>query len=191
MGDNNRNMFLAIALSLGIIIAWQYFFIEPKLQAEREAQRQAEIAAQQQAAQPAGNAAVSGDSGVPSAPAGTALPSAVPSAPDADIPQAPQIATPQPGGAIQAAPGTAGALTNQTRDSAVAAGDRVFIDTASVEGSINLTGARLDDLHLKGYHETVDPTSPTITLLSPGRLAPPLFCRNRLGSGPRRDSAEL
>src|SRR5690606_21148076 len=33
--------------------------------------------------------------------------------------------------------------------------------------SISLVGGRLDDLHLKNYRETVEPTSPEITLLSP------------------------
>ena len=37
----------------------------------------------------------------------------------------------------------------------------------SLAGSINLIGGRIDDLKLKDYHETVDPTSPIITLLSP------------------------
>jgi YidC/Oxa1 family membrane protein insertase len=44
---------------------------------------------------------------------------------------------------------------------------RVKIDTSELSGSINLTGARLDDLHLNKYHETIDTSSPTITLLSP------------------------
>ncbi|NNH28530.1 membrane protein insertase YidC, partial [Rhizobium sp. SEMIA 4085] len=36
-----------------------------------------------------------------------------------------------------------------------------------LSGSVNLAGARLDDLKLKGYHETVDKSSPIITLFSP------------------------
>ena len=36
-----------------------------------------------------------------------------------------------------------------------------------MQGSINLTGAQIDDLHLTGYRETIDPKSPTIVLLSP------------------------
>jgi len=43
----------------------------------------------------------------------------------------------------------------------------VAIDTPALKGSINLTGGRLDDLELKKYRETVEPTSPIITLLSP------------------------
>ena len=44
---------------------------------------------------------------------------------------------------------------------------RVRIDTPAVSGSINLVGARIDDLSLKDYRETTDPESPIIRLLSP------------------------
>ena len=44
---------------------------------------------------------------------------------------------------------------------------RVPIDTPRLHGSISLVGARLDDLTLATYHETVDPKSPEIELLSP------------------------
>ncbi|MBB3948797.1 membrane protein insertase YidC [Aureimonas jatrophae] len=64
----------------------------------------------------------------------------------------------------------AAAITGQSREAALAATGRVSIDTPELSGSINLTGARLDDLRLKSYHETVDDTSPTIVLLSPETL---------------------
>ncbi|HXI87008.1 MAG TPA: membrane protein insertase YidC, partial [Parvularculaceae bacterium] len=44
---------------------------------------------------------------------------------------------------------------------------RVPIATDSLIGSINLKGARIDDLQLKAYRETVDPKSPLIRLFSP------------------------
>ena len=46
-------------------------------------------------------------------------------------------------------------------------GKRVVIDTPMVDGSLLLKGARLDDLRLKNYHDTVDPKSPEIVLLAP------------------------
>ncbi|WP_062014561.1 membrane protein insertase YidC [Aureimonas sp. AU4] len=64
----------------------------------------------------------------------------------------------------------AAAITGQSREAALASTSRVAIDTPELSGSINLTGARLDDLRLKSYHETVDDTSPTIVLLSPEAL---------------------
>jgi YidC/Oxa1 family membrane protein insertase len=45
---------------------------------------------------------------------------------------------------------------------------RVRIDSPRVAGSINLRGARIDDLVLTTYRETVDKRSPPIRLLSPG-----------------------
>jgi len=46
-------------------------------------------------------------------------------------------------------------------------GPRIAIQTPSVDGSLRLEGARLDDLKLRNYHETVDKKSPEIVLLSP------------------------
>jgi YidC/Oxa1 family membrane protein insertase len=119
--ENNRNIILAIVLSMAVLFGWQYFVAGPQL--ERAAQQaQAQQAAQDAVAPPAGAAA----------------------APSANVTQ-----------------------TYSTREEALAASTRVAIDTEDLEGSINLTGARIDDLRLKQYRETVDPDSPIITLLTP------------------------
>ena len=55
------------------------------------------------------------------------------------------------------------------------AGDRISIRTPSVTGSIRLKGGRIDDLHLEGYRERLDPDSDTIVLLSPEGLISPYF----------------
>mgnify|MGYP001156555781 CR=1 FL=1 len=44
---------------------------------------------------------------------------------------------------------------------------RVPIETARLSGSISLRGARIDDLSLLDYRETLDPASKTIQLLAP------------------------
>jgi YidC/Oxa1 family membrane protein insertase len=54
-----------------------------------------------------------------------------------------------------------------SRAEAIAKSERVAIDTPSLKGSINLTGARIDDLVLVKYRETVEPNSPNVVLLSP------------------------
>ena len=54
-----------------------------------------------------------------------------------------------------------------TREAALATSPRVPLATAALSGSINLRGGRLDDVRLNDFHETVDPKSPTIVLLSP------------------------
>lgn len=73
------------------------------------------------------------------------------------------------GGNIKApATGTeAAAAAGVTLDDALKQGQRVMIDTPALRGSINLVGARFDDVVLKNYHETVDKTSPSIQLLAP------------------------
>lgn len=55
----------------------------------------------------------------------------------------------------------------RTRDEALAESPRIAVDTRTISGSIALKGGRIDDVSLKNYRQTVDPTSPIITLLSP------------------------
>ncbi len=85
-------------------------------------------------------------------------------APSQANPSAPSV-----GGAGASAPLGAAAVEAgpKTRAEALAASPRVAIDTASLGGSIDLTGGLVDDLVLKAYRETIDPKSPNITLFSP------------------------
>jgi len=55
----------------------------------------------------------------------------------------------------------------ELRETALAAGERITIETPRVEGSISLTGGRIDDLALRDYRETLDEGSDIVTLLSP------------------------
>ncbi len=81
-----------------------------------------------------------------------------------------QPGAPAAGQATAVVPGTEVAKL-ASRAEALAASPRLAIDTPLLSGSINLMGAQLDDLHLKNFHETVDPASPIITLLSPSGTA--------------------
>ncbi|NGN43145.1 membrane protein insertase YidC [Mesorhizobium sp. CGMCC 1.15528] len=138
--ENNRNFFITIALSVLILTLWQVFYMNPRIEREREvAQIEAQrVEAEKKAQQPAGQGATG-----------------------ADVPATP--------GAVPAIPGVDGA-TAASRDQTVGSSQRVKIDTPSLAGSINLTGARIDDLLLKDYHVTVDKTSPEIDLLNPAAL---------------------
>ena len=49
------------------------------------------------------------------------------------------------------------------------------IKTDSIEGSIALKGGRIDDVSLVKFHETVDPKSPPIVLLSPSGSPDPFY----------------
>jgi YidC/Oxa1 family membrane protein insertase len=62
-----------------------------------------------------------------------------------------------------------------SRDAAIAATPRIKIDTPRLIGSISLKGARIDDLALVQFRETVDPASPAIELYSPSNTASPYY----------------
>jgi YidC/Oxa1 family membrane protein insertase len=62
-----------------------------------------------------------------------------------------------------------------SRDAAIAATPRIKIDTPRVTGSISLRGARIDDLALVQFRDTVDPASPAIVLFSPSQTASPYY----------------
>ena len=62
-----------------------------------------------------------------------------------------------------------------SREESLLKAERVKINTPSLHGSISLTGARLDDLTLVKFRETIDPTSPEIKLLSPAGSPHPYY----------------
>jgi YidC/Oxa1 family membrane protein insertase len=62
-----------------------------------------------------------------------------------------------------------------TREEAIASSPRVVINSPALQGSINLKGARIDDVVLRNYHETVNPKSPEVVLLSPSGSPHPYF----------------
>lgn len=144
--ENNRNYFVAILLSVLVLVAWQFLYVSPKIERERVA---AEALQAQQAAQ--APASTAGNTATPGGVSG--------SAPGSDV----------------AIPGTTTQAAGLTREETVAQTGRIIIDTPSVQGSINLTGARIDDLLLKEYRQTIDPTSPNITLFSPAAMADGYF----------------
>src|SRR6476659_4484678 len=146
---DNRNTILAVILSGLVLIAWQYFYNVPQMEKQRAAQQ-----AQSELAKPAPQP------GTTTAPA----------------------TTPQTGAATAPAPSANTPATNQpasaapvSRDSAIASTPRVKIDTPRVSGSISLKGARIDDLSLVQFRETVDPSSPPIVLYSPSGTAEPYY----------------
>jgi YidC/Oxa1 family membrane protein insertase len=143
----NRNTILAVILSGLVLIAWQYFYNIPQMERQRAAQQQAELQ-KKAAAQPGNNAA------------STSTP-------------------PQAGNAPATAPANTPPVVSSTevvdRDAAIASIPRVKIDTPSVIGSISLKGARIDDLSLVKFRETVDPNSPPIVLYSPSGTAEPYY----------------
>ena len=144
MKEDNRNLLLAITLSVVILLGWQYFYAQPQLEKQQEIARQNQQTKTQ------------------AAPAGTSNPAAT-AAPPGQLPGSAAPGASTPG----ATPGAAAALVSGTREQALAASPRIKIDTPKIAGSIALAGGRVDDVSLKAYRETVDPKSPIIVLLSP------------------------
>jgi YidC/Oxa1 family membrane protein insertase len=93
-----------------------------------------------------------------------------PATPGATAPATPGVSPPTPGGT--AAPA---ATTAASRATVLAKTPRVTIDTPRLKGSIDLVGARLDDLTLVNYREEPDPDSPQIVLLEPDGTSTPYF----------------
>jgi YidC/Oxa1 family membrane protein insertase len=97
--------------------------------------------------------------------------------------QAAAVTTTQPvtGTKVPEAPAAAVVLNH---DDVIKATTRVAIETDQLSGSINLTGAQIDDLHLNKYRELADQTSPLITLLSPSGTANAYFVEQGLVAQP-------
>ena len=78
-------------------------------------------------------------------------------------------------------------MTNDRVD-VINARDNVTIESARLSGSINLKGLRFDDLSLNDYHETVDLSSPIVTLLNPSDAFQAYFADfGWIGDGKRPD----
>ena len=101
----------------------------------------------------------------PPAPAKTA-PAPAPASPATPASPAPQST---------AGPNAAVTSGGESREAAIAEQPRIRIDTPRLHGSIALKGARIDDLTLATYHETIDPKSPEVVLLSPSGTKEPYF----------------
>ncbi|MBW6398077.1 membrane protein insertase YidC [Roseomonas sp. HJA6] len=85
-------------------------------------------------------------------------------------------ATPAPGPAASA-PAAPGAAAEATTAAPRAAAARLPVENPRVAGSINLRGARLDDLVLTTYRETLAPDSPRVRLFAPRTDPNPYFAQ--------------
>ncbi|MGZ3351299.1 MAG: membrane protein insertase YidC, partial [Xanthobacteraceae bacterium] len=149
---DQKNTILAIVLSALVLIGWQIYFGIPQMEKQKQIQQQQQ--SQERAQQP---------QGAPAQQPGTTPQTGAP-------PQAAPGAAPQAPGLPAAVPGQ-----TLTREAALAASPRVHIETPSLAGSIALKGARIDDLALIKYRETVDPKSPPIVLLAPSGSPHPFY----------------
>src|SRR4030088_2746613 len=144
---DNRNTILAVILSGLVLVAWQYFYNMPQMEKQRAQQAQSELA------KPAPQAGA------------TTTPGTTPQAGGAPAPSAHAPTGNRP----------ASAPPVVAREVAIGAAPRIKIETPRVSGSISLKGARIDDLALTQFRETVDPKSPAIVLFSPSGTAEPYY----------------
>ena len=122
MNPDTRNMIAAASLSMLVLVGWQLYFVEPELEAQRDAYN-----ATQQAN---------------------------------DLPSA----SPEATSTTTTSVSSASALgTNVARPSDDAT--RISISTPLVSGSLTTKGARIDDVTLTAYQETLDEDAANITLL--------------------------
>jgi len=139
---------MAVVLSIAVLLAWQALYNGPKTR-EREAQIQKQQEQAKQVPQPGTQQST---------------------APQPDGAGAP----PRPSGQA-AVPSTAPVVAGASREAALAASKRIPIETSKLKGSLALTGARIDDLVLTRYRETVKPNSPNVTLFSPSGSKKPYY----------------
>ncbi len=144
--SDNTNLFLAIALSILVIIGWNYFYAGPQIEKQRQ-EKQAQQTTQPTLPQPSGGA------GAPPQP--STAPGTVPA------------------GAAPAVPGAPAA--GMTRAAALAQSARIVIETPRLKGSIALKGGRIDDLSLANYRESIDAGSANIVLFSPSQSPNPYY----------------
>lgn len=136
MNENNRNLALAIGLSMLVLFGWPFlqahFFPAPPKPVQTQ----------------------SSSSGTSSSTTGE----------QAGIP---------------GVPGTGDANSNgiMSRDEALTQSPRITINTPRLRGSLNLKGARLDDLVLNDYRQTIEDSSPNIDLLQPTGSVNPYFAQ--------------
>ena len=132
MDDQNKNLLLATALSMVVILVWFLLFPPPEPTED------------------------------PNAPVATETDSPAPDG----VATAPRAADPLGGGTPAEAP-AANADTTEA--------PRLPLDSARLEGSISLTGGRIDDLRLKDYHVELSDESPIVQMLDPVGSSNPYY----------------
>ncbi|MEC8109022.1 MAG: membrane protein insertase YidC [Pseudomonadota bacterium] len=135
MTPENRNLIMAVALSMIVLLGWQMLVIQPEM--EREAAEQKQIATEMAnssiGAQVTGQPVVSAVTGTPTVREGAVTPKSVETA------------------------------------------KRIAIEAPLVRGSFSLRGARLDDVILTGYKESLDGDSDNIHFLQKTSSDMPFF----------------
>ncbi|PCJ59110.1 MAG: membrane protein insertase YidC [Rhodospirillaceae bacterium] len=145
-----RNLLIAVVLSLGILLSFQSFY-------DYHYPAPADVLPHQETAVAVpGTPATGSANAVPAPGVGTGAVSA-----PASVASGLEVGGPLAGGL--------------DRGTALATDARIVIDSSRVRGSVRLKGGRLDDIALKAYRETTDPSSAEIVLFQPSGTALPYY----------------
>jgi YidC/Oxa1 family membrane protein insertase len=159
---DQRNLILAIVLSVSILLGFQVFIEGPRIEEERallEAKKAQESA---QTIRPgAPGQALAPLPGQPPAPIAGQPPSASPGVPGAIVPG---TVPPGLGAPVAGRPTTPASIS---RKAVLDSNPRVQINTKRMIGSIRLKGGLIDDLTLLDYRQTLKKDSDNIVMLSP------------------------
>ena len=138
MTPENRNLILAVVLSMVVLFGWQIMVIQPEIEKE---QAQQALLAEQQAAKKS-------------------------------LRSTKDVGTP----VVDASGGAEAKLdVGVQNEIPIDIAKRVTIDAPLVQGSFSLQGARIDDIVLTGYHETLDAGSENIRFLRKVSSPSPFF----------------
>jgi YidC/Oxa1 family membrane protein insertase len=153
---DQKNLVLAIVISVVILLGYQMFFEKP-----RHEQQQAQQQTQQQ---------TTGQQPAQAPQAAPGQPGAAPAVPGAPVSEMPQLGVDTSG-----VVGGAAADPKAERAAALKQSPRVVIHSPALSGSLALKGARIDDLLLNKYRETLAANSPNVELLHPAGTARPYY----------------
>lgn len=148
MGEN-RNLLVALGLSLLVMLAYDQLYLKPQMEAER-------LRAEQMAAEETANQAGPDATLAPQGPA--------PQSPTSQDPATSQDLAPR-GAAPAAGADTSDTLTANMAANAANA-PRIAIKTPALEGSLSLRGAVLDDLVLVNHRVSVEGDADKVRLLA-------------------------
>ena len=159
---DQRNLIMAVVASITILLGWQFLYEQPRLDKEMAARKATQQQAEKSNLHTSQNQPINKGAMVPTPGPQSATPS-IPGS-GAQVPAAPVVGIPvKPKG--------------PSRSSIIKGAKRVQINSKRLIGSIKLKGGQIDDLVFTKYYETIDPNSPTITLLSPTGTENPYYAQ--------------
>jgi YidC/Oxa1 family membrane protein insertase len=174
-----KNMIMAVVISIVILLGWQYLYEAPRIEAQRALQAQ-------QKQEEAARMAQSGGS-IPGSPVGATAPQqqGVNSGTSGSgTAEGPRLGVDMSAANQGLIGGLARPSAEESREAVLKASPRVPLRSDRLHGSISLVGGRIDDLVLRDYRETLDKSSSEIVLLWPTKSEKPYYAAfGWLGAG--------